>query len=339
MPSVLFPHGDEQEVPFPKPTSNEHEREQRDLGKAIQELNAGLIETSLKKRQWSANGPCFTIAPPAARVEIDLESSTLFRFLADAAAGQHEESNPAADAIITLLLQHGADPAKQAKDEDQRTSLVTRLVDYALRSTTNPAVFDQLCRRNIHLGYQGGIEAIWDVLDPGSHDLDNSWNARKRQSLHATAPRPWGTSLTPGGARGGYQERWASARDPWDDSKVLRPACGCAPGLSHRQGRCGERSGKMACEMACEVVGEVIGEEAAELATELDVELAGEVVKQPQELKLVRDIICICGRRVCCEDPRAHVCAGQLYGCWTYRDGPETDPISCGRWAGLPTIW
>lgn len=158
------------------------------LGQAVSEMDADLLERFLEDGTWSANGPCFVADRPPASADIDFESTTLVRFLADAPQDV-PASNPDADATLVLLLTYGADPAKQAKDEERRKDLVGRLFDYALRCETNPLVLKCLCDLDAHSLYPGGIRCMQNIINAPTRDLGKLWDDQKRKTLFAVVER------------------------------------------------------------------------------------------------------------------------------------------------------
>lgn len=235
------------------------------LGQAVSEMDADLLQRFLEDGTWSANGPCFVVDSPAASAEIDFESTTLVRFLADAPQDE-SESNPDADAALVLLLTYGADPAKQAKDEEKRKDLVEGLFDYALRCETNPLVLERLCDLDAHSLYPGGMRRMHNIINTPPRDLNKLWDDQKRKTLLAAVQ--WSMSSPVAS----HQEDWVSERVTWNPTRVLRPSCSCPSGLPHKPERCSEWP--------------------------YDLTVPGAVVTQPKALHMSQDFDCRCGRLV-----------------------------------------
>lgn len=147
------------------------------IGEAVCQMRPEQLEGLLEGGSHLVNMPCHRMKGRAGDVsdEYSLERSLASHDLAGL------DSKPDADAVITLLLRHGANPAKQTKSSEEGDALMKRLVDYALRPDTNPEIFEHLITIGAAQAYPGGRQAMRDIIQP--RETKGHWYARHMQAL------------------------------------------------------------------------------------------------------------------------------------------------------------
>lgn len=225
------------------------------IGRAVCRLDFGAVDELLKSGGHLVNEPCHLQQNAEISRHVRVEY-TLERFL-ETHNCTGPEPNCQADAILVSLLKAGADPEKQTQEEADRVDLMERLVNYALRPTTISYVLEHLLAVGAGRLYPGGRMAMRDRLC----GID-VWHNEKTRILWSTARRavmsPESMSRipsldfmatppsTPGDPPAPIPAQHPRIHWPsdWidtacacmvggDPTRLLRPECGCPPGLFH----------------------------------------------------------------------------------------------------------